>query len=811
MSAGAMNAATFLVVNTLDRGPGSLRRAITDANATTAPDTIIFAIPEIDPGFDPTAGVWTIKIASTLELQQPVLIDGYTQTGARPNTNGPGKGLNTILKVVVRFNVPTGSGLATNYFVRDCTIRGLVFNGVVGSALLEMNEGPQRIEGNFFGTDAFGDEAGASGASHTSAQIAVALGFGSTVVGGPAPEQRNLFAGRTMHGVSAHIGQTIQGNLFGTTVDGTAAQPLRSGISATARNQIGGAIPGAGNVLVSSGGEGTFTVASYHQPANPQDSGANVIEGNLIGTDVTGEVALAGHTVGLYLESNGNQVGGASLGQGNVISGNPDGGIRIQGQNNGIMGNYIGTDANGTKALPNRYGISILGDFSGAASGNQVGGRNTGEGNVIAFNRRAGVVLPSGRNTPGVRGDGYGTFLRNQIFANGRLGIDLGADGVTLNDDDDDDLGPNSSQNYPVLTSAVPSGGSLIISGRLQSHPNRTYRVEFFAATAADRSGHGEGRFFIGAAGVRTNSDGTAAFNTVCNYREAAPVISATATNPGVETSEFSRAITVSTAPTQLLNLSARALVGPRDETLLIGGFIVRGSERKKVIVRALGASLRNRVAGALPDPTLELYDGSGEAVASNDNWRDTQQAEISNSGLAPEDDADAAIVATLETDQHYTVAMRGKNNASGIGLLEIYDLDQGSSAQLVNISTRGWVDAGDQVLIGGMIAGTGSGRTEAVVRAIGPSLARSGTDNALPDPMLELRNRDGELILANNNWKDDPKQANEIRAAGLAPQRDLESAIATTLPPGASTAILRSGGNATGVALVEVYHIQSQ
>jgi hypothetical protein len=255
------------------------------------------------------------------------------------------------------------------------------------------------------------------------------------------------------------------------------------------------------------------------------------------------------------------------------------------------------------------------------------------------------------------------------------------------------------------------------------------------------------------------------------------------------------------------LNISTRVLVGS-GENVAIAGFVVTGSEPKRVIIRAIGPSLRNAgISNALPDPMLELHNGSGALIASNDNWKDTQEAEIRATGLAPGDDRESAIVRTLSPGA-YTAVMRGKEGASGIGLVEGYDLDSSTESIFANISTRGLVGAGDNAMIGGLIlGGNGAGANVIVVRALGPSLTHAGVQNALQDPILELHNQNGLLIDSNDNWKD--RQQTLIERQNLGPTNDRESALLEVLPAGAYTAIVRGKDNTTGVALVEFYNIR--
>ncbi|MEO8438968.1 MAG: NHL repeat-containing protein [Spartobacteria bacterium] len=257
-------------------------------------------------------------------------------------------------------------------------------------------------------------------------------------------------------------------------------------------------------------------------------------------------------------------------------------------------------------------------------------------------------------------------------------------------------------------------------------------------------------------------------------------------------------------AAKQLLNISTRLNVLAGDNAL-IGGFIIDGTSPKRVIVRAIGPTLGDfGVPNFLANPTLTLNGADGSAI-SNDNWKDTQQAEIEATGFAPSNDLESAIVATLAPGA-YTAVVRGVNDGTGVGLIEAYDLDA-TTGTLANISTRGFVDTGDNVMIGGFIVGDGETDSTVVVRAIGPTLSDFGVAGALADPTLELHDSNGSTLADNDNWKD--TQQTEIEATGLAPGKDLESAIVATLPSGSYTAIVRGSLDTSGVGLVEVYNVQ--
>ena len=263
----------------------------------------------------------------------------------------------------------------------------------------------------------------------------------------------------------------------------------------------------------------------------------------------------------------------------------------------------------------------------------------------------------------------------------------------------------------------------------------------------------------------------------------------------------------ISATPSQALNISSRSHVASGDN-VMIGGFIITGNAAKEVIVRAIGPSLQQfNVPNPLADPVLELHGSTGELIASNDNWKQTQQALIESTHLAPTNDLESAIVATLQPGA-YTAIVSGQGGAGGIGLVEVYDLDLAAASKLANISTRSFVQTGDNRLIGGFILGSNGGAANVIVRAIGPSLTQAGISNALADPTLELRDSNGALLLADDNWQDDPDQAAQIKASGLAPSNPLESAISTNLVPGAYTAIVAGKDGGTGIGLVEVYNI---
>jgi hypothetical protein len=272
----------------------------------------------------------------------------------------------------------------------------------------------------------------------------------------------------------------------------------------------------------------------------------------------------------------------------------------------------------------------------------------------------------------------------------------------------------------------------------------------------------------------------------------------------------------------QLTNVSTRAFVQTGDD-VMIGGFIVQGTEAKRVIIRAIGSELIPfGVPNPLADPTLDLHDGMGALIASNDNWMTTiiggiittdQVAAIRASGFAPTDARESAMIVTLPPG-NYTAIVRGVNNTMGIGLVEVYDLNTNSTSILGNISTRSFVQTDDNVMIGGFIV-QGTEPKRVILRAIGPELSQYGVPNPLADPTLELHGQSGALIASNDNWMTTiiggiitNDQVAAIRASGFAPTDATESAMILRLPPGNYTAIVRGKNIIVGVALVEVYDL---
>jgi hypothetical protein len=359
-------------------------------------------------------------------------------------------------------------------------------------------------------------------------------------------------------------------------------------------------------------------------------------------------------------------------------------------------------------------------------------------------------------------------------------------------------------EGSPKTPPVVPSSLSLIVSG-ISGSITLTANGSVSSFRIVDQPAHGT----------------VALVNSVATYFAQLGysgsdtfTFAATEATGFVESNLGTVAVTVgNTNPAQLLNISTRLEVFS-GEQVPIGGFIINGTDPKTILVRAIGPSLP--LAGAVADPVIELHGASG-LLATNDNWKindqtgQSQQAAIEATHMAPANDLESAIIATLPANgSGYTAIMQSKTGALGLGLVEIYDLSLAANSEVANISTRGGVETGDNVMIGGFISGPMSkGSSTVLIRAIGPSLPVTGT---LQDPFLELHDANGVTIITNDNWKTNDQtgqsQQTQIEATGLAPANDLESAIVYPAPPAAYTAIVRGRDNTTGVALVEVYNL---
>ncbi len=524
-------ASTFTVTNTNDSGPGSLRQAILDANANMGLDTIAFNIPG--------AGVHTISPLTNFDhLTDPVVINGYTQPGASANTLAVGD--DAVLLIELDGTNADGTGLSLS--AGSSTVRGLVFNRWSTSAVHIDQSGGNVVEGNFLGTDPTGMTI-----VGVSSWLLYLSNTSNNLIGGTTPAARNIVTGSEGGAgnnllIEVSSDNTVQGNYFGINAAGVAAVPTQMiddvVISSTSGTTFGGTDPGAANVVY-----GPRVAVKFGQ-ANSTPTTNNVVQGNLIGTDASGTVGqgglygIAGFDTG---DASSNTIGGAGAGAGNLISGATVG-IYIAANGNWIIeGNRIGTDITGLSPVPNASdGIQIA---TNVATG-QIGGLGAGEGNTIAFNRGAGVVVLPGAVDWPIRG--------NSFFSNATVGIDLQSfAGPSYNDPGDADDGGNHLQNFPIVQS-VTTGATTHVVGKFNSQPSTTYDLDFYVNPACPSFPREflEGKTYMGSAPVTTDGAGHAAIDVTIPFATAAGErVSVTATDPAGNTSEFSQRIIFSMAP----------------------------------------------------------------------------------------------------------------------------------------------------------------------------------------------------------------------------------------------------------------------
>lgn len=575
-------AATFVVNSTNDgadanltdnlcetatAGECTLRAAIEQANQTAGTDAINFSILPFN------GGVKTIAPATALpDITGAVTIDGYTQTGASVNT-----ALTSDNAVILIELSGANAGAGANGLTiggNDSTISGLAINrfGRVGISLAGGDNNV--IAGNFVGTNASGAVDLGNGSVGIYGEFA-SLSNGN-LIGGTTPAARNIVSGNGNAGILFEfqaVNNVVRGNFVGLAADGaTAISNNGAGIgfgSFTGGTIIGGdddddgaadGIVNSRNYISGNAGSGIFL-----------GSGVTVL-GNFIGTDANGVLARPNNGGITTNAGSGTIIGGAATGADNLISGNAGDGIAIGNSSNLIVrNNRIGTTANGISPLPNGGdGVEI----ATGGGNNQIGGAAVNEGNLIAFNGEDGVQLDDVGAAP------LGNPIwGNSIHSNGGLGINLGVDSVTANDVGDADGGANRLQNFPVIT-FVQTGSTRVI-GTFNSTANMNFRLEFFSTPAADASGNGEGRSFIGALNLTTDGGGNAAFDqTFAPTAVIGSFVSATATNLLTnDTSEFSNAKQVF-APTaaavsiggRVMNAAGRGVFGARVAMTDAGG-----------------------------------------------------------------------------------------------------------------------------------------------------------------------------------------------------------------------------------------------
>lgn len=812
-------AATITVTGTGDTigvdGVVTLREAITSANQHSNVNADVVAVGAY--GTNDTinfniagAGVKTISATAALPvIIRPVTINGYTQGFASVNTLANGD--NAVILIELNGTSAGGgnNGLTLAAGSDGSTIRGLAINRFGGHGLDVQSDG-NTISGNFIGINPAGTTRMPNGTFPTIGDGILIDNASNNLIGSTALADRNVVSGNAIGGI--HIVGTLTTPATGNIIQGNFVGVAADGISSVGNRTEPAPAPGAA--------EGN----------------------NLYGIQISG--------------GDNNTVGGTTAGARNVIALNSDGVVLDNGaQGNLIQGNFAGVGADGVTAVGNLlHGIALRSSNTFSAplgppqpnepgvSFNLIGGTAAGAGNLVEFNGTGGIAIFGNPVSASGQPNLENAIEGNSIFKNGRnylaassaplplLGIDLANqfkyprdDGVTPNDSNGHGApnDPNNFQNFPVLTAATSSGSTTNISGTLSSAPNSTFRIEFFASDPDPLNLPAEGQQFLGLISGNTDSSGNLSFSAGFNVPVAnGRIVTATATDADGNTSEFSAGLVVPTqaptptptatptaTPTKALNLSTRARVDTGDR-VAIGGFIITGNASKKIVVRGLGPSLsRFNLSGLLLDPVLELRQANGSLILRTDNWKDNQRAQIEGSIYQPTDDRESVIVATLQPAA-YTATLSGSGQTAGIGTVEIYDNDQEADSQLANISTRGFAQTGDSVMIGGFMLGLGSSNVRVAVRGLGPSLSQFGLSNLLADPTLELHDSNGATLASNDDWQSDLVSAAALTANGLALPNSKESGIFTSLPPGAFTAILAGKNGGVGIGLVEIYNL---
>jgi CSLREA domain-containing protein len=414
--------------------------------------------------------------------------------------------------------------------------RNILAGSLVSNNGIRIAGSSNTVQGNYIGTDVTGQ------VTLGGVRSGMTIQGSNNLIGGTTAAARNIISGNGFGsgGLGIDIccdggatGNQVQGNYIGLKADGASALLNNGGGvrvgSGNPNNTIGGTAAGAGNVISGNSGPGVQIVQNGNN--------AVLVQGNIIGLNPAGTTVIA-NSYGVYIEtpSSGSTIGGTTAAARNVISGNQISNVYLTGAGttgNLIQGNYIGTQANGTSAVSNPgRGVYIL----DGATNNTIGGTAAGAGNLVAFNT-LGVGLDVGS------GNGN-AILGNSVFSNTGLGIDLGLDGVTANDACDSDTGPNTRQNFPVITSVTPGATNTTISGTLNSTASTQFRLEFFANASSDSSGNGEGQVFLGSTNVTTDGSCSGSFNFIVpNVSITEPFITATATDPNNNTSEFSASV----------------------------------------------------------------------------------------------------------------------------------------------------------------------------------------------------------------------------------------------------------------------------
>ncbi|HWE93775.1 MAG TPA: Ig-like domain repeat protein [Tepidisphaeraceae bacterium] len=543
----------FVVNNTADAGPGSLRQAILDANLNPGADAVSFAIPQ-------PAGqtlVQTISLAAALPaVTDPLSLDATTETG-----------YHAAPLIELRGSLADAGAAGIELAAPGCTVAGFVINGFSGDgATVDAGADGAILRNNYIGTDSTGALAAGNG------------GNGISVFANSAQVLNNVVSANSASGVylESSTGSTVAGNFIGTnaagsfTTDalGASLGNANAGVFldfGCASDTVGGATAAAGNVISGNANTGITVQTSGTDP--------ELIQGNFIGTNAAGAAALPNNTGGVLLNSPNTQV------TNNLISGNSGYGLKLT-DGSTLQGNKIGTDASGKNALPNQAdGVFVFG------SGNSI------TGNSISYNYRNGVNVFTGSGN---------VVRQNSIYLNQWWGIDLGNDGVTANDSSGHENGPNLFQNFPVLTTVTRTATTITLSGTLDSLAAGPFTIDFYTSTAPDSSGFGQGEIYLGSTTVTLDASGHGTFTaTFAGPAASQTAVTATATDADGNTSEFamSQALPPAPAPAPL----------PAATTTTLGTSSASATAGQAVTWKAV---ITSGVAGS-PTGTVQFFDGT--------------------------------------------------------------------------------------------------------------------------------------------------------------------------------------------------------
>jgi hypothetical protein len=724
----------------------------------------IVSLGDLSNGHSPTFLGGTFNTINTVIQANSVFFDGCTNQG---DMQIPGGGLLAILgNGLVNNGLIVVNYLATN---STTTLRFDASAAITGAGAIELdgdNPGNAIISVNGVTvTNGANHYIGGRGDLSFAANNAVLVNNGTIVAGGGAVGE-GFIAGNLRVFLSNSAGNQNNGVMGASAEEGPCVFSFQQGTI----NQIGG-----GSLVASAASSNATTQIGGPQTVTVIGGTLNTSSGNVLSTAVIQGIAavLGGDMTnsGTYeIPANDfTHVSATSLTNDGTMTLDASSSLLRFDASTSIAGSGAIVLTNNAKMEINHNAINYVIN----------GSNHTIKGNGTIQIDPGSTLTNNGIIAPGNSAGKLNLSGNLQLGSTSNLSFEIG--------------GTGQGTDYDLLNKT--DGGALALNGYLTVHliNNFTPQASDTFTILATQTALA-GAFRNVASGTRLNTaDNSGSF--VVTYNASNVVLS-----------NFGAPLPT---PPDLLNISTRLRVLTGDN-VGIAGFIITGTDAKRVIVRGIGPSLTDQgVPDALNDPTLELHDSSGATLAFNDNWRDTQQDEIIATGIPPNNGRESAIIATLSANNSsYTAILRGKNDTTGVGLVEVYDLDQSTNSKLANISTRGFVDTGNNVMIGGFILGGGNGpNATVVVRAIGPSLANSGVADALQDPTLELHDVNGALIAFDDNWKD--SQQADIQATGIPPTDDRESAIVATLSPGNYTAIVRGVNDTTGVALVEVYNLQ--